>query len=101
MWMMTGRDAILDAFDRLFATAATKLAVEPTPEERADAKQQFSDRFAAILDLTEKFESPPIPAEVMTAMESQIADISPVELAGVLAAIPLAQQSQDMMRAVA
>jgi hypothetical protein len=98
---MTGRDAILDAFDRLFTAAATKLSVEVSPQEHADAKQQFAERFAAMLELTEKFESPPIPPEVVTEMEAQIRRISPVELAGVLAAIPLAQQAQDMMRAVA
>jgi hypothetical protein len=98
---MTGRDAILDAFDRLFTAAATKLSVEVTPEEHADAKQQFADRFSGMLDVTDKFESPPLPPDVLAEMESQISRISPVELAGVLAAIPLAQQAQDMMRAVA
>lgn len=98
---MTGRDAILDAFDRLFATAATKLHVDVTPQEHADAKQQFAERFAAMLDLTGRFPSPPLPAEVLTEMETQITRLSSVELAGVLAAIPLAQQAQEMLRAVA
>jgi len=98
---MTGRDALLDAFDRLFSTAATKLQLEITPQEHADAKEQFSERFAGMLQTTDKFESPPLPPEVLVEMEAQIARISPVELAGVVAAIPLAQQAQDMVRAVA
>jgi hypothetical protein len=98
---MTGRDAILDAFDRLFAAAATKLDVTLTPEDRAEAKEAFSERFSAVLDLTNRFESPPFPPEVMTEMETQIDRISPKELAGLVASVPLAQQAQEMMRAAA
>jgi hypothetical protein len=98
---MTGRDAILDAFDRLFAAAATKLDVKLTPQERADAKEAFSERFSAVLEMTNRFESPAFPPEVMTAMEAQIERISPTELAGLVASVPLAQQAQEMMRAAA
>src|SRR5262245_46060030 len=98
---MTGRDALLDAFDRVFSAAVDKLHVEVTPEERAEAKDQFAERFAAVLDLTGRFESPPLPAEVVQQMEGQIGRISPLELAGVVAAMPLAQQAQEMLRAVA
>jgi hypothetical protein len=98
---MTGRDALLDAFDRVFAAAADKLHVAVTPEERAEAKEQFAERFASVLELTSRFESPPLPAEVVEQMESQIDRISQRELAGVVAAIPLAQQAQEMLRAVA
>jgi hypothetical protein len=98
---MTGREALLDAFDRLFLAAASKLQVTVTPEERAEAKAQFAERFAAMLDLTGRLESPALPAEVLDEMEGQIARLSPVELAGVLAAIPLAQQGHEMLRSVA
>jgi hypothetical protein len=98
---MTGRDALLDAFHRVFAAAANKLDMKLTPEERTEAKDQFAERFAAVLDLTGRFESPPLPAEVVEEMESQIGRISPLELAGVVAAMPLAQQAQEMLRAVA
>lgn len=101
MESMTGREALLDAFDRVFAAAATRLDLEVTPQERAEARDQFAERFAAILDLTGRFDSPPLPAEVVQEMESQIGRISPLELAGVVAAIPLAQQAQEMLRAVA
>lgn len=98
---MTGRDALLDAFDRVFAAAADKLHVDVTSEERAEAKAQFAERFASVLELTGRFESPALPAEVVDQMEGQIGRISQLELAGVVAAIPLAQQAQDMLRAVA
>ena len=47
---MTGREALLQAFDRLFDRAAKKLNVECSAEERELAKKQFEDRFAALLD---------------------------------------------------
>lgn len=98
---MTGREALLDAFDRLFTAAAAKLELAVTAEERAEAKGQFAERFGGVLDLTNRFESPALPAGVLEEMEAQIARLSPVELAGVLASIPLAQQAQEMLRAVA
>ena len=98
---MTGRDALLDAFDRLFAAAATKLQVDVTPQARAEAKEQFAERFAAVLDLTNAFESPPLPPEVLDEMEAQIGRISPAEVAGVVASLPLARRAQEMLRAVA
>ena len=98
---MTGREALLDAFDRLFAAAATKLQIEVTPEQRSEVKEQFAERFSAVLDLTGRFESPPLPRELLEEMEARIAGISPIEVAGVMAAIPLAQQAQDMLRMVA
>ena len=98
---MTGRDALLAAFDRLFMAAATKLNAEVSERDREEAKERFAERFAAVLDLTGRFESPPLPGEVVDEMEAQIQRISPVELAGLVASMPLAQQAQDMMRAVA
>src|SRR5262245_25519442 len=98
---MTGKDALLDAFDRLFSAAATKLNAEVTPQEHVDAKRDFAERFSAVLEMKDRFQSPPLPPEVVGGMEEQISRISPVELAGVVAAIPLAQQAQEMMRAVA
>ena len=98
---MTGRDALLDAFDQLFSAAAAKLKVDVTPEERAEAKQLFAERFSAVLDLANGFQSPALPTEVLEQMKAQISSVSPVELAGVVAAMPLAQQAQDMLRAVA
>src|SRR5438477_8043489 len=98
---MTGRDALLQAFDRLFDAAARKLNVVCTAEERAEAKDQFANRFESALKLAEKVEVPEVPSAVIEAMETAIAQLSPAELAGVIASVPLAQQTQEMLRAIA
>ena len=98
---MTGRDALLAAFDRLFDAAARKLNISCTPEERAEAKEQFVARFEAALALAAKVEVPELPSGVVEAMEGAIAQLSPAELAGVIASVPLAQQTQEMLRAIA
>jgi hypothetical protein len=98
---MTGRDVLLQAFDRLFDAAAKKLNVSPSPEERADAKQQFSRRFDSALEMAQRIEVPELPEAVLNEMEGAIAQLSPAELAGVLASIPLAQQTQEMLRVLA
>lgn len=98
---MTGRDALLQAFDRLFDAAAKKLNVACSPEERAEAKAQFAERFDSALEVAKRVEVPELPETVIDAMESAIARLSSAELAGVIAAIPLAQQTQEMLRAIA
>lgn len=98
---MTGREALLQAFDRLFDAASKKLQVTCTPEERAEAKEQFARRFDPALALAQNVEVGEIPSNVVDAMEDAIAQLSPAELAGVIASVPLAQQTQDMLRAIA
>jgi len=98
---MTGREALLQAFDRLFDAAAKKLNVVCTPEERAEAKEQFASRFEHALALAQKVEIEELPDGVLDAMEAAIAQLSPAELAGVIASVPLAQQTQEMLRAIA
>lgn len=98
---MTGRDAVLSAFDRLFDAAAAKLGLTCTAHDRAEAKAKFQARFAQALELTSGLEIPAIPAEVVAEMEAQIAELSPADVAGVIASIPLAQQTQEMLRAMA
>jgi len=98
---MTGRDALLQAFDRLFDAAAKKLNVVCTPDERAEAKEQFANRFEHALALAQKVEIGELPGGVLDAMEAAIADLSPAELAGVIASVPLAQQTQEMLRSIA
>ncbi|HUE31127.1 MAG TPA: hypothetical protein VMR79_09630 [Verrucomicrobiae bacterium] len=98
---MTGREALLQAFDRLFDAAAKKLSVVCTPEERAEAKEQFARRFEQALGLAQKVEVGELPSDVLTAMEAAITQLSPAELAGVIASVPLAQQTQEMLRAIA
>jgi len=98
---MTGREALLQAFDRLFDAAAKKLSVVCTPEVRAEAKEQFASRFEHALTLAQKVEIGELPSEVLAAMEAAIAQLSPADLAGVIASVPLAQQTQEMLRAIA
>jgi hypothetical protein len=98
---MTGRDALLQAFDRLFDVAAEKLNVVCSPEERAEAKEQFAQRFEGALQLAQKVEVPELPGGVLDAMAGAIQQLSPAELAGVIASVPLAQQTQEMLRSIA
>jgi hypothetical protein len=98
---MTGREAVLLAFDRLFYKAATKLRVDCSADEKAEAKRYFTERFAAALDLAGQVTMPPIPDEVICAMEEAIDQLSPAQVVGYLAAIPLAHQTQELLRAVA
>src|SRR5881396_3553585 len=80
---MTGREALLRAFDRLFDAAAKKLNVVCTPEERAEAKEQFASRFEHALALAQKVEIGELPDGVLDAMEAA-----------------MAQQTQEMLRAI-
>jgi len=98
---MTGREALLAAFDRLFDAAAAKLNITCTPEERAEAKEQFTRRFEHALEQTKRIEVPSIPEEVLAEMEEAIKQLSPAQLAGVIASIPLGHQTQEMLRALA
>ena len=98
---MTGREALLQAFDRLFDAAARKLNLTCTVEERAEAKEQFAHRFQAALEVANTVDIPALPTEVLEAMENAIAELSPAEIAGVIATVPLAQQTQEMLRAIA
>jgi hypothetical protein len=99
--MPTGREAILDAFGRLFDVAAAKLGVAVSPTERTEAKDQFAERFASALELCDHAETPAFPPEVLSELEAQIGRVSPVELAGVLASMPLVRQVQEMLGALA
>lgn len=98
---MTGRDAMLQAFDRLFDRAAQKLRVTCSEEEKTTAKKQFEDRFAALLESLDQVKIDEVPDEVIRGMESAIDKISPTEVVGLLASIPLAHQGHEMMRQVA
>ena len=98
---MNGRDALLQAFDRLFDAAAKKLNVVCTAEEREDAKADFARRFDGALELAAKIETSEVPGSVIAEMEEAISQLSPADLAAVIASVPLARQTQEMLRAVA
>ena len=98
---MTGRDALLQAFDRLFDRAAKKLAVECSDDEKAEAKQRFEERFSMVLDSLKQLELPAVPPEALAGMEESIEKLSPADVVGLLATVPLVPQAQEMMRLLA
>jgi hypothetical protein len=98
---MTGKDVLLAAFDELFEAAVNKLDASCSDDERSEARDQFTSRFAGVLDVVQRLDVPEVPREAMDAMKSAIDELSPAQLAGMVASIPLAQQTQDMLRAVA
>jgi hypothetical protein len=98
---MTGKEAVLRAFDRLFDKAAFKLRIACNEDEREEARRQFAERFSAELDIAGEITMPPIPDAVMRNMEAAIEQLSPAQVVGYLAAIPLARQTQEMLRMIA
>jgi len=98
---MTGKDAVLQAFDRLFDKAAAKLRIECSDGEKEEAKRLFAERFAAALEIAGQADMPEIPEAVMRNMEEAIEHLSPAQVVGYLAAIPLAHQAQEMLRTIA
>jgi hypothetical protein len=98
---MTGRDALLAAFDRLFDAAASKLNLTCTPEERQDAKEQFARRFDGALEVASHVATGPLPENTLNDMVAAIEGLSAADLAGVIASVPLAQQTQEVLRSIA
>lgn len=98
---MTGRDALLAAFDRLFDAAANKLNLTCTPEEREDAKEQFARRFEGALEVAGHVPTGPLPEATLHDMVAAIEGLSAADLAGVIASVPLAQRTQEMLRTIA
>ena len=98
---MSARDAILTAFNELYDSAAAKLNVPSTPEERAEARARFAERFDKALEMAGTVEMREIPRPVLDQMKEAISKLSMSELAGVVASMPLAQQTQEMLRAIA
>ena len=98
---MTGRDAVLQAFDRLFDKAAFKLRMECNDDDKEEARRYFTERFAAALDAAAQISLSGMPDQVMQGMEDAIDQLSPAQVVGHLAAIPLAHQTQEMLRVIA
>jgi glutamyl-tRNA reductase len=98
---MTGREALLHAFDRLFDKAAKKLSVECSEEEREEAKHSFEERFSKLLDALQQLEMRDLPEEAVRSMEESIEKLSPPDLVALLASVPLASQAQHMLRQLA
>ena len=98
---MTGREALLQAFDRLFDKAAKKLSVECSDGQKAEAKQRFEERFSMLLNALKQLEVPELPDEAVAGMEDAIEKLSPADVVGLLATVPLVPQAQEMMRLLA
>lgn len=99
--MHTARQAVLDVFDRLFEKAADKLDVSYTPEDLADARRNFEARSAAILTHLSSVEMGEVPADVISDMEKALDSLSPTEVVGHLATIPLMHKVQEVLRLLA
>lgn len=95
---MNGRDVVLQAFDRLFDKAAAKLHVACSEEEKLEARRIFVERSSAALEMIGHLTMPAMPEEILRSMEEAIDQLSPAQLVGYLATIPLAHQAQEMMR---
>lgn len=98
---MTGRETLLRAFDRLFEKAAKKLAIECSDGEKAEAKQRFEERFSMVLDALKQLDLPELSDEAVAGMEEAIDKLSPADVVGLLATVPLVSQAQEMMRLMA
>jgi len=99
--MTTGRQAILDAFDRLFDAAIGRVGGAVTPEERAQARDQFATRMGPAFDAIDTTGQADLPPAVVDEMRQAIEHLSPADIAGLLASIPLAQRTQELLQAVA
>ena len=98
---MTGRDALLQAFDRLFAKASKKLSVECSAEEKDEAKRRFEERFSMLLDALKQLQLRELPEEAVQSMEEGIEKLSPADLVALLASVPLVTHAQEMLRTLA
>jgi hypothetical protein len=98
---MTGRDAVLAAFDRLFDKAAAKLGMDCDEQDKQEAKRTFAARFSVALDAVAQVNMTGMPNDVMRSMEEAIEHLSPAQVVGHLAAIPLAHQTHEMLRVIA
>lgn len=94
-------EIVLKAFDRLFDRAAAKLRVQVTEEEKQEARRDFAERAAQAIDFFAQMGVLEIPEEVMQHMEAALDQLSPAQLIGYLAALPLVHQAQEMMRQLA
>ena len=97
----TGREVILEAFDRLFDRAADKLRLACSAEEREEAKRFFTARYDDALRVLDRAQFPAIPDAKLARMEAAIDELSPAFIAAHLATGPLALHVQEVMRTLA
>lgn len=97
----TGRETWLTAFDCLFEKTVRKLRLECSEAERSEAKRYFADRFREALEILATEGLYRVPTAAMEQMETAIEDLRPAQVAGYLAAGPLALQLQEALRSLA
>jgi len=95
------QETLLQAFDRLFDRAAAKLNIRYTAEEREQARRSFASRFREAIELVEREERSSVTDRELREMEAAIDELSEANIAGYLAAGPLAIHLQKTMRALA
>jgi len=98
---MKGREAVLNVFDRLFEQAAKKLDVDCDTTERNQAREQFAERFSFALTAADEFGLDAIPESVTRNMENAIDSLSPAQIAGHLASVPIAHHAQQLLQSIA
>jgi hypothetical protein len=98
---VTSRQTLLSAFDRLFDRAASKLDLDCSEQERAEARRNFIDRYDHTLRALDQVELPAIPESTVERMEEAIDGLSPAQVAGYIATGPLVTQVQKMAHALA
>lgn len=97
----TGRAAVLNAFDRLFARAVSKLHLDCTEDDRARAREDFVARYDQALRVVDEADLPEVPELVMAHLEAAIDNLSPAAVAAHLAVVPLAVHVQECMQRIA
>ena len=96
--METGREAMREAFARLFTKTADKLQVPYTDEELAEAGEQFEERLGRVLDVIATLPMEALPTGSLETMETAIEALTPAEVVGQMAALPLIQHTQEMLQ---
>ena len=99
--MNAARELMLDAFQRLFVKTASKLQISYTPEDLQTAKEAFSERLEKVADALNSLPFDVAPPEVVQAMEAALDQISPAQVVGQLAALPLLQHTQLVLQTLA
>src|SRR5215510_2971874 len=100
MTRASNRDAMLAAFDRLFTRAASKLNFTYSPEQQAEARRMFAQRYDETVSAFENIDLPPVGEPALARMETAIDEVSPVYLASHLATAPLAIHLQESLRQI-
>lgn len=101
MTQSKGRQALLEAFDRLLDRALVKLNLTCSQLEKDEAKCHFVERYDQALHVLDSAEFPPIAEEVLEKMESSIDSLPAAHVAAYLAAAPLGGHVQEFMHSIA